>query len=151
MSAINEISAVGDFLQVVKRFSPGNEKIFYRGKTNSNHGINLSLYRLLQKEKLKPLKLSQHNFMTNKMQADEISQYVLAHELYETFKTSHILYPDVNIISGYAMNEIDLHVAVQHYGLSTRFIDWSKGPLIAQYFFYGKRRMKTFQLMQQFL
>jgi hypothetical protein len=60
------------------------------------------------------------------MQTDDISKYALAHKLYESFKDNHIVYPDVNIISGYTMNEIDLHVAAQHYGLSTRVIDWTK-------------------------
>jgi hypothetical protein len=34
MCAEEVISSVGDFLKVVKKFSPGNEKVFYRGQGN---------------------------------------------------------------------------------------------------------------------
>ena len=118
-----KISSVGDFLKVIKLFSPGNDAVFYRGQSNAMHGISSSLFRLLNKTSLKEKKVFHYNNITKVFEQREISRYSLAHELYETFKSNHILYPDMNTISGYSMNEIDLHVAAQHYGLSTRVID----------------------------
>ncbi|MDC9590334.1 hypothetical protein PSI23_13790 [Xenorhabdus sp. XENO-10] len=66
MSNTSIITCVGDFLRVVKKFSPNNKRVFYRGQRNSEYGINSSLSRLLKysDSKLKPYYVEKYNLIT---------------------------------------------------------------------------------------
>lgn len=130
--AENEITCVGDLLKVVNKVSKlsGGMQLYFRGQSDSSWGVESSLCRLLKSNNIKP-------HPVKGMPADralKVSQSKLATELFKTFKDKFILYSEMNIIKGYELNDIDLHVMAQHYELPTRVVDLTRNPLVSLYF-----------------
>lgn len=120
MSDFEAINSVGAFLRVVKHFYPENSPAFFRGQGSSEHDVNSSFYRLLDKNSYKD-------------HPDNYS-YMLARELFREFKKNMPAYEEVHSLKSYTLNDLDHIMVAQHYGLETRLIDWSKNPLVALYF-----------------
>lgn len=113
------IRSVGDFLKVIKNLYPENEVAFFRGQSSNEYDVNSSFCRLVDKHK------------TNK---DSRFAYRLAKTLFTEFKNNMPIYSDNNLLREYTLNDLDLIMVAQHYGLATRLIDWTKSPLVALYF-----------------
>lgn len=114
------IDSVGAFLRVVKHFYPSGEVAFFRGQGNSQHHVSSSFYRLL----------CENDYETR----PENYPYVLANTLFHEFKKNIPTYEEIHSLKSYQLNDLDLVMVAQHYGLQTRLIDWSKNPLVALYF-----------------
>ncbi|SUY92829.1 FRG domain [Buttiauxella agrestis] len=128
----HEIACVGDLLKIVNEVAKQNNdrQSYFRGQSDASWGIASSLCRLLNDNAIKPHPVEgmPPNF------ASKISYSRLASELFDSFKDKFVLYSEVNIIKGYELNDIDLHVMAQHYQLPTRVVDLTKNPLISLYF-----------------
>lgn len=120
MSDFETIDSVGAFLRIVKHFYPKNEPAFFRGQGSSKHDVNSSFCRLLEKN-------DYTSFAGN-------YPYQLARALFHEFKNNMPTYEEVHSLKNYKLNDLDLMMVAQHYGLETRLIDWSKNPLVALYF-----------------
>lgn len=113
------IKSVADFMKVVEHFYPNDGKAFFRGQRSSNWAINSSLCRIIQ---------------SNFGEEDRSLHWRFSRSLFSEFERNIPIYPESSILRNYSLNQLDLMFVAQHYGLSTRLIDWSKSPLIALYF-----------------
>ncbi|WP_325314297.1 FRG domain-containing protein [Kingella oralis] len=114
------ITSVADFLKIIEHFYPHDDVAFFRGQKSSNWGVNSSLCRLIN-----------GNLGEN---ADKALIRRFARNLFSEFEKNIPIYPESSILKNYSLNQLDLMFIAQHYGLSTRLIDWSKNPLVALYF-----------------
>ncbi|MEW5288588.1 FRG domain-containing protein [Erwinia papayae] len=126
------ISCVGDFLKIVNDVAKnnGNRQLYFRGQSDASWGVSSTLCRFLNSNNIKKLSVKD-------MRPDfalKIMHSRLATELFNSFKARFVLYSEVNIIKGYELDDIDLHVMAQHYQLPTRMIDLTRNPLISLYF-----------------
>lgn len=110
------ISSVGDFLNIVDKIYPHNENVFFRGVSSHKHSIVSALCRFLN---------------DNSLDHDDTD---VAEELFESFKNKLPSYPEFSILKNYSINDVDVLMTAQHYGMPTRLIDLTKNPLVALYF-----------------
>lgn len=120
MEQFESIGSVGAFLRIVKHFYPVGESAFFRGQGNCKHAVSSSYYRLLCDNDYEKY--------------PKVYSYMLANDLFYEFKKNIPTYEEVNSLKSYQLNDLDLIMVAQHYGLQTRLIDWSKNPLVALYF-----------------
>jgi len=113
------IKSVADFMKIVEYFYPDDGVAFFRGQKSSNWSVNSSLSRLIQ---------------SNLGGDDRALHWRFARSLFSEFEQNIPIYAESSILKNYLLNKLDLMFVAQHYGLSTRLIDWSKSPLIALYF-----------------
>ncbi|HCH0960562.1 TPA: FRG domain-containing protein [Vibrio harveyi] len=115
----NNIKCVGDFLKIVKELYPEGERAYFRGQSSSLYNVNSSFYRLTES--------------TKPGQSDNYSS-ILSNKMFKEFKNNMPAYSENNLLKDYTLNDIDLMMVAQHYGLATRLIDWTKNPMVALYF-----------------
>ncbi|WP_215845824.1 FRG domain-containing protein [Candidatus Pantoea bituminis] len=137
----HEVACVGDLLKIVNEVAKRNKdrQLYFRGQADASWGIASSLCRLLNTNSIKPHPVDN---MPPTL-ASKISHSRLATELFDSFKDKFVLYSEVNIIKGYELNDIDLHVMAQHYQLPTRVVDLTKNPLISLYFATEENKPNT--------
>lgn len=120
MDTQTRINSVGDFLTVVKHFYPAHDTAFFRGQASKQYDVSSSFFRLLTQHK-------KADFADN-------FDYMLANNMFIEFKKNMPTFAEVNSLTDYNLNDLDLIMVSQHYGLATRLIDWTKNPLVALYF-----------------
>lgn len=108
-----EIESISDFLKFLEKVDPIAGNFIYRGQSNSSWRLIPGLERLRSK--------TRGGFICNNLHALEKS-------VLESFENLAFNYKNTN---GEILDLISLG---QHYGLPTRFLDWTSNPLIALYF-----------------
>lgn len=115
------IKNIPDFMSVIQKFNPNNETAFFRGQSSNKFNVSSSLARAISSIGITQTRMEEFSRELAKMSFIE-------------FKRNMVLYPESNLFKNYNLNEFEFLATGQHYGLSTRLIDWTKNPLIALYF-----------------
>ncbi|WP_394680601.1 FRG domain-containing protein [uncultured Comamonas sp.] len=106
---VNSLPELIDTTLDIKTKIPGNHRLWFRGINNNHHKLIPKILRF-----------------------DKTSEEVFEREsrLITRFRQRSMAYwPD-----GYPQNEWEHLFAMQHYGLSTRLLDWSENIFVAAYF-----------------
>lgn len=115
-----EICGVGDFLRVVKGLYPQSGRAFFRGQPSSEFAVSSSLFRFISSSKPKSAACNYGYMLTNK--------------IFSEFKNNLPIYQEASHLKNYSLNDLDVIMTAQHYGMPTRLIDWTRNPLVALYF-----------------
>ena len=124
-----EIKSVGDFLKVIDSLNRTHVTYFFRGQSDFDWKIESSIYR-----KNKELNSSYLRASGEKKEPPKYLTLEFTRRIHQNFTDSYPSFPEVHLLRNYFLNDIDLMMVSQHYGLPTRLIDWSLSPLVALYF-----------------
>ncbi|MEI7107976.1 FRG domain-containing protein [Pectobacterium versatile] len=127
-----EINSVGSYLDTIDSMNQAHVKYFFRGQGDIEWQIESSIARRNRSIEADYLKLAEHRGI-ERTNADFV-KLDFTRKIHRQFVASYPTFPEVHLLKGYNLNDIDMMMVSQHYGLPTRLIDWSLNPLIALYF-----------------
>lgn len=127
-----EINSVGSYLDTIDSMNQAHVKAFFRGQGDIEWQIESSIARRNRSIEATYLKLAEHRGI-ERTNADFV-KLDFTRKIHRQFVDSYPTFPEVHLLKGYNLNDIDMMMVSQHYGLPTRLIDWSLNPLIALYF-----------------
>jgi hypothetical protein len=124
-----EITSVGSYLNIVESLTPEHRTVYYRGQCNKDWKIESSICR--------KNKAIEEAFFKNTVQVEGTLDFIkmdFTRRIHQEFMDNYPSFPEVNLLQNYKLNDIDMMMISQHYGLPTRLIDWSLSPLVALFF-----------------
>lgn len=127
-----EINSVGSYLDIIDSMNQAHVKSFFRGQGDIEWQIESSIARRNRSIEAAYLELAEHRGI-ERTNADFV-KLDFTRKIHRQFVDSYPTFPEVHLLKGYNLNDIDMMMVSQHYGLPTRLIDWSLNPLIALYF-----------------
>ncbi|CAI8843130.1 FRG domain-containing protein [Pseudomonas serboccidentalis] len=128
-----EITSVGSYLNIIESLMPDHRTVYYRGQCNKDWKIESSISR--QNKAIEQTLVEQAKGDINQAEAAvDFIKMDFTRRIHQEFVDNYPSYPEVNLLQDYKLNDIDMMMVSQHYGLPTRLIDWSLSPLVALFF-----------------
>lgn len=128
-----EVKSVGDYLNIIESLMPEHKMVYYRGQSDSRWEINSSIFRC-NKNIEEKFWAKTGGISEEKRGSLDYIKLDFTRRIHQEFMDSYPSFPEVNLLKEYRLNEIDMMMVSQHYGLPTRLIDWSLSPLVALFF-----------------
>lgn len=121
------VTNLKEFNNTIAKIKAGNKEMWYRGHSKASYRLAPTIHRY--KKQIRPLNERMQDFKWTKGDSVMPNEWAVLDEFREIY---HQMHP------GTELEDMQCLYLMQHYGILTRLLDFSRNPLVALYFALSK-------------